>query len=541
MASQILLIAGGLGLFLFGMLVLTDALRQMSSRQVRRVISRFTTSPFTGAVAGAVTTALTQSSSATLVTVIGFVGAGIMTFPQAIGVIYGANIGSTMTGWIVAVIGLKFKLGDVAMPLLLAAVLLHLIGKGRLSRVGLLLAGFSIVFIGLDMMQEAVNGAEAWLTPDRLPGDSLVGRLWLVAAGLLLTVVIQSSGAGMAAVLVLLSVGSVSLSQAVALVIGMNVGTTFTGILAALGGSRDMKRTALAHTTFNVIIGTLAFASMGFAVPALVALMPGDGPTALVVFHTALNMIGMLLMLPVTKPFARLIERLIPGGGPSLTATLQTQLLSDPQASMDATLACANAIASELFGTLGTNLHPEVRRISSAAATLRVEQALDDARDYLAKIQIPRDDDHARNRYSALLHMIDHLGRMAHQLMDEAHMEPLLGDPILRRPARVLGAAARRAAIRGAGIGPAKMERLERLISGRTARLRRSALLREHVGLVSVTGVFELTASMRWLQRTAHNAARVLYYRELASSDQPDRPLAERLEIAQTEDPNAEL
>lgn len=538
MTAQILLLAGGLGLFLFGMLVLTDALRQMSSRQVRGVISRFTKSPLTGAMAGALTTALTQSSSATLVTVIGFVGAGMMTFAQAIGVIYGANIGSTMMGWIVAVVGLKFQLGAVAMPLLLLSVLLHLVGKGRLSRIGLMLAGFSIVFIGLDMMQQAVDGAETWLTPDRLPPDTLGGRLWLVAAGLVLTVVIQSSGAGMAAVLVLLSVGSVTLAQAVALVIGMNVGTTFTGILASLGGSRDMKRTALAHTSFNVIIGTLAFVSMGFAVPLLAALLPGDGPTALVVFHTALNVIGMLLMLPFTKPFAHLIERLIPGGGPSLTAALQTQLLSDPQASMDATLTCAHAIAGELFGTLGTNLHPESRTIHSAAPTLRLEQALDDARDYLARIQIPADDADARNRYAALLHMIDHLGRMAHQLMDEAHMAPLLGDPVLRRPARVLGAAARRASIEGTGMNAAKMARLEQLIKGRTAKLRRSALLREHVGLVSVTGVFELTASMRWLQRTAHNAARILHYREQASSDTPERSLADRLQVQEHDAPN---
>ncbi|MCB1406711.1 MAG: Na/Pi symporter [Rhodobacteraceae bacterium] len=519
MTSQLLLLAGGLGLFLFGMLALTDALRQMASRQVRQVISRFTTSPLTGAVAGAATTALTQSSSATLVTVIGFVGAGMMTFPQAIGVIYGANIGSTMTGWIVAVVGLKFKLAAVAMPLLLAAVLLHLVGKGRLSRIGMMLAGFSIVFIGLDMMQEAVSGAETWLTPDRLPPDTLGGRLWLVAAGLVLTVVIQSSGAGMAAVLVLLAAGSMTLAQAVAMVIGMNVGTTFTGILAALGGSRDMKRTALAHTAFNVIIGALAFVSMGVAVPILAALMPDDGPTALVVFHTGLNVAGMLLMIPVTRPFAHLIERLIPGGEPSLTEPLHTRLLSDPQAAMDATLSCANGIAGALFATLGTNLHPAARQIHSAAPTQRLEQALEDARDYLAQVQIPADDTPARARYSALLHLLDHLGRMAQQLMDEAHMTPLLGDPVLRRPARVLGAAARRASIRGTGMDAEKMERLERLIAGRTATLRRSALLREHVGLVSVAGVFELTASMRWMHRTAHNMARILHYRRLAASD----------------------
>ncbi|WP_323035256.1 Na/Pi symporter [Pararhodobacter sp.] len=537
MTAQILLLSGGLGLFLFGMLVLTDALRQLSSRQVRGVISRFTKSPLTGAVAGALTTALTQSSSATLVTVIGFVGAGMMTFAQAIGVIYGANIGSTMMGWIVAIVGLKFQLGAVAMPLLLLSVLLHLAGKGRWSRIGLMLAGFSIVFIGLDMMQQAVDGAESWLTPDRLPPDTLIGRLWLVAAGLVLTVVIQSSGAGMAAVLVLLSAGSVTLAQAVALVIGMKVGTTFTGILAALGGTADMKRTALAHTVFSALIGALGFVSMGFVVPVLSSLMPAEDPLVLVVFFTALSVVAMLLMLPVTEPFARMIGRLIPGGGPSLTAALHTHLLRDPQAAMDATLSSANAIAGALFATLGTNLHPEARTIHSAAPTLRLEQALDEVREYLARIQIPADDPQARNRYAALLHLIDHLGRLAHQLMAEAHMMPLLGDPVLRRPARALGAAARRASIEGAGMNAAEMQRLEQLIKGRTATLRRSALMRERVGLVSAAGVFDLTASMRWLHRTAHNAARILHYREQAASETPEQSLADRLEVHDDETP----
>lgn len=538
MTAQVLLLAGGLGLFLFGMLALTDALRHMASRQVRGLISRFTTSPLTGALTGAATTALTQSSSATLVTVIGFVGAGMMTFAQAIGVIYGANIGSTMTGWIVAVVGLKFKLGAVAMPLLLASVLLHLIGKGRLSRIGMMLAGFSIVFIGLDMMQDAVGGAESWLTPERLPPDTLGGRLWLVAAGLVLTVVIQSSGAGMAAVLVLLAADSVTLVQAVALVIGMRVGTTFTGILAALGGTADMKRTALAHTAFSVLIGVLGFLSMGFVVPVLSSLMPADDPMVLMVFFTALSVAGMLLMLPLTEPFAKRIERLIPGSGPPLTAALHSHLLRDPQAAMDATLSSANAIAGELFATLGTNLHPETRTIHSAPPTLRLEQALDDVRDYLARIQIPADDTDARNRYAALLHLVDHLGRLAQQLMDEARMTPLQDDPVLQRPARVLGAAARRASIEGTGMNADKMARLARLIKGRTATLRRSALIRERVGLVSATGVFDLTASMRWLQRTAHNAARILHYREQASSDTPERSVAERLQAPDQDTPN---
>lgn len=530
MTADFLALAGGIGLFLLGMQVMTDGLRHLANRQMRAILARFTTSPLTGTLTGAATTAVIQSSSATMVTVIGFVGAGLMTFPQALGVIYGANIGTTMTAWIVALVGLKLKLGAVALPLLLAAVLARTVLGGAWARAALALAGFSLIFIGLDMMQEAARGFESLLTADRLPADTLAGRLWLVAAGAVITIVIQSSSAGVSAALVLVASGAMGLEQAAAMVIGMNVGTTFTALLAALGGSRDMYRTATAHLTYNLVTAIATFAFLGWIVRLVDGFSGGDPATALVLFHTVFNVLGAVLFLPLTPGFARLIERLIPGTDTSLTRALDPALLGDPAAALDAAQAGADAIAQSLLATLGRALSPEGADMRPSASVLAVEPALDEMRDYLAGISIAPDQPHLMNRYSALLHQVDHLGRLAARLMQDDRLPALHRDPMMRRPAMALGAAARRAAFSANAISAEQLDRLTGLIAGRIGRLRRSALLREHVGLVSVPGVFELTDAMRWLQRTAHNVTRVLHYREIADHSEPPKPLAERLQ-----------
>ena len=214
MTEEILILLGGIGLFRFGMLTMTGALKQLASRQARAVLARFTRSPLTGVLTGFVTTAAIQSSGATLVTTIGFVGAGLLTFPQALGIVFGANIGSTVTGWMVAILGLKLKLGTLALPLLFGASLLMMLPEGRVRRIAAALAGFSLLFIGLDMLQTAMAGVNGWIGPESLPADTLIGRAQLVALGAVVTVIVQSSSAGVATTLVLLTAGLVSFPQA---------------------------------------------------------------------------------------------------------------------------------------------------------------------------------------------------------------------------------------------------------------------------------------------------------------------------------------
>ena len=526
MAAEFLALTGGVGLFLLGMQIMTEALRALASRHLRAFLERFTTSPLTGALTGVASTVVIQSSTATMVTVIGFVGVGLMTFPQAIGVIYGANVGTTFTGWLVALLGLKLSLGVIALPLLLVSVLVMLLGHGRAARIGRALTGFALMFIGLDMMKGAVDGLEATVLAANLPGDGLRGRVLLVLIGAAVTVAIQSSSAALAATLVLLASGAITLGQGAALVIGMNLGTTGTALLVTIGGSRDMLRTAVAHATYNLATGLAVFALLGVMLPPLSRVFAPDDPLALVVFHTVFNVAGMIIMLPLTAPFARVIEWLVPGRAGNLTDVLDPRLLDDPGAAMDAARSAALAIMRAEFAAAGAYLHPIPGR-PPAPRIDALQGAMEDLQRYLARLHVSQEDPAAAKRYAALLHMVDHMTRFADQMHQEDLLPPLLADPGLRRPALAFGAALRRHA-GDAPPAPERMTRLTALISGRAKKLRRSALLREHVGLVSVPQVFELTDAMRWLQRTAHNADRCLYHAQIAAHAPMEPPPAPR-------------
>lgn len=517
MQATIFNLLGGIGLYLFGMHVMTDALRQLASRRTRDVLARFTTSPLSGVLTGALTTALIQSSSATMVTTIGFVGAGLLTFPQAIGIVFGANIGTTVTGWMVTLIGLKLQWGTAALPLLFAASLVQMLARGSWARVGAALAGFSLIFLGLEFMQQATTGFEHLAIFDRLPGDSLYGRLVLLALGIVVTLIVQSSGAGIAMALVLLGAGTITLPQAAAMMIGMDVGTTFKSVLATLGGSRDMRRTAMAHVVYNVATGVIAFAVLGPATRILLGLLGGDAQEALVAFHTFFNVLGVVLLLPLIHPFARLIIRLVPGDSSDLTGALDRSLLRDADAALDAAQTVADAVGVALFQTLADRLDGKDRPGALAGRIAGLEVALHDLEDFATRIAVPPGHQAAALRYSDLLHRFDHLHRLSHRAMQEDRIALLATDPLLHRPAAALAAAMRRAVSTpdGARLAP-QLARLSHLIEGRAGRLRRSVLLREHVGLVGTKDVFDLTDAMRWLSRAAHHCERIVHYRVAA-------------------------
>ncbi|WP_078485819.1 Na/Pi symporter [Solemya velesiana gill symbiont] len=193
MTDGILQALGGLVLFLLGMVVMTDGLTGIAGNMLRRALTRFTRSPLTGSLTGAGTTAVLQSSSATTVATIGFVGAGLLTFPHVVGIVFGANLGTTIIGWMVALFGFKLNLGSLALPIILAGVLLRLFAKGRLTHAGHALAGFGLIFVGIGFLQDSMSGLEGIITPEDLPSDSVTGRLLLICLGIGMTLVIQSS------------------------------------------------------------------------------------------------------------------------------------------------------------------------------------------------------------------------------------------------------------------------------------------------------------------------------------------------------------
>ncbi len=234
------------------MIVMTGGLRELAGAALRARLVSYTRSPLTGAISGATTTAILQSSSATTVAAVGFVSAGLLTFPQALGIIFGANVGTTITGWMVALLGFKLNLGLFVLPVILIGAVMRLFGNGRLSSLGYAMAGFGLLFVGINFMQQGMGNIAEFITPQDLPADTFIGRIQLVLLGMAITVVTQSSSAGVAGALTALFAGAINFEQAAAMVIGMDIGTTVTALIATIGGSVDSRRTGTSHAIYNV-------------------------------------------------------------------------------------------------------------------------------------------------------------------------------------------------------------------------------------------------------------------------------------------------
>ncbi len=420
-----LLASGGLGVFLLGMAVMTDGLKSLAHDRLRNLLRRSTHSALSGAVTGAITTALVQSSSATTVAAVGFVGAGLLTFSESLGIIYGANIGTTVTGWLVALFGFKVKLGVAAFPLILIGVLTHLFGKGRLQAAGFALAGFGLIFVGIGVLQEGMSAFSQIVTPQSFPSDTFAGRLLLVLLGVVITLVTQSSSAGVAMAITAVHAGNIALPQAAAMVIGMDIGTTATALMATIGGKIQARRTGLAHVIYNLLTGAGAFLLLPLYIWTLGQLAPNvrdsDPELALVAFHTLFNIIGVSTILPFTGKFASLIERLIPERGGSLTKRLDPQLEAYPDMAMAAVQMTCCDLTADIFRRLSSAL----RKASPGSETSLDDSiaALEETKQFLRNLRVlPKDEPLAPQRQGAF-HILDHLRRLAIRLAEKERIQ----------------------------------------------------------------------------------------------------------------------
>ncbi|TNE37110.1 MAG: Na/Pi cotransporter family protein [Alphaproteobacteria bacterium] len=430
---------GGVGLFILGMSLLTDGLRTLTGGALRRGLKRATRNRFNGVLTGLVSTAILQSSSATTVTTIGFVGAGLITFQQSLGIIFGANIGTTFTGWIVTLLGFKLDLGIVAMPMVLLGGFMRLAGRGKAQPIGLALAGFSLLFFGIEGMQSGMSGLETVLNPSTLPGDSMAGRLGLVLLGTLITVITQSSSAGVVTALAALGVGAISFPQAAAMVIGMNVGTTITAMLATIGGSTASRRTGYAHVLFNLVTGVIAFAlltPLGRLVGSGTLALLNDPLLALVTFHTAFNIVGVMLFTPITDRFAQVVIHLVPDREESLTTDLNPAVLTDSQSAIDNTTGALIRIAYALADDLLMALGQAPGRPKYTLET--IDQALQEVRDFAGQIPATTGAPLASQRRASLYHLIDHLARLSRRMRRTDRIRTIKGNDALMSFAQTL-------------------------------------------------------------------------------------------------------
>lgn len=508
---DVLAALGGVGIFLVGMLLLTEGLKGLAGKRLRSFLARFTRTPLSGAATGALTTAAIQSSSATTVAAVGFVASGLLTFPQALGVIFGANIGTTITGWMVALLGFKLDLGEVVLPLIFVGALLRLSGRPTLALSGQALAGFSLIFVGIDLMKASMAGFEGIVTPDDFPPDTFVGRLQLVAIGFAITVVTQSSSAGVAAALAALGAGAINFPQAAALVIGMDVGTTITALLASAGGGTMARRTGLAHVVYNCLTGVLALFLLGpFA--ALVAPMvaDGSGQIALVAFHTCFNALGVLLVLPVARPFARLMEWIIPDRGSALSIELDPALFAEPKLAVDA----ASHTLQKLSTAMSDNLCREIGEPCPATEHRferdEIETALLDLQHYVENIPAPAGNTELLATVASNLHALDHLFRLHFRCSQSDRIATLGTSRKLRRLKGVLGgAAAKHARPQDGQSAQDSLNRLRKLFR-KQREATRSRLFDAAVSdQIADEDALSQAEAMRWLHRVTYHLWRI--------------------------------
>ena len=253
---QIFTLLGALGMFLYGMNLMSSGLQKSAGDRLRTLLSAMTSNPFKGVLTGLSITSIIQSSSATTVMVVSFVNAGLLTLAQAIGVIMGANIGTTVTAWLVSWLGFKSDISILAVPLMLFGFLFSNSKKNQRKNIGELIVGFSLLFLGLSFMKESVP--DLGQTPEVLEfvkawsGHGFGSVLIFFALGTILTLILQSSSATMAITLIMLSMGWIPFDMACAMVLGENIGTTITANIAAAVANTQAKRAAMSHTIFNV-------------------------------------------------------------------------------------------------------------------------------------------------------------------------------------------------------------------------------------------------------------------------------------------------
>jgi len=303
----------GLGIFLFGMFLLEDGVRSLSGKAFKRMIRLYTDGRLRSIGSGMLTTAILQSSSAVSLMVLAFVGAGVLSMENAIGVILGSNIGTTLTAWIVATLGFKIKIETFALPFI-AIGGLGLIMQGsdsRLFQFCRLAMGFGFLFLGLDFMKGSVEHFARSFDLSHLHEYGLAFYLLL---GIVMTGLMHSSAASIAIALTALHSGLITFAMGTAIVIGANVGTTITVLLGSLGGIAPKKRVAMSHLVFNVVTAAVAFLGLKYLI-GLVQLFVdtvGNSLIALALFHTLFNVLGVILFFPFVGLLARSLLRLFP-------------------------------------------------------------------------------------------------------------------------------------------------------------------------------------------------------------------------------------
>lgn len=381
---------GGVGLFLIGMTLMTESLKALSGETLKSWLTRFTQTPIKATSSGIGLTLLMHSSTATILATIGFVSAGVLNFSQALGVVIGANIGTTSTAWLVALLGLKFSIATVALPLIGLGAIVKLLFKGRMGMLGFAVAGFGLMFFGIDLLQVAMSGVATQVDFSIFSYHSLAAKLLLVLIGFIMTVLLQSSTAAITTTLAALATGAIDLQQSLLLVIGQNMGSVSIILLSVIGASINAKRIAAANVIFNLISGILAFVILIplFLWLARVEIMGRHWDAVIVVaaFHTAFSLFGAMLILPYIEQLQRLICRMLPSDRPEMLRYLDQASFAVPSLAIASAQHVVYASLAQIFELLHQALQNGV--LVPASQLQQLDEQIQALEQYLDKLPV---------------------------------------------------------------------------------------------------------------------------------------------------------
>lgn len=381
--------AGGLGLFLLAVAMITDGLKLAAGNALRDILARYTSTPLRGVTSGFLVTGMVQSSSAVTIATIGFVNAGLLELGQALGILYGAAIGTTVTGWLVTAVGFQFKVSTLAYPLLGVGMLARLVGPStRAGAVGEAVAGFGLFFLAIEVLRTAFGEVASPLDFASLSPQSPLGLAGFLGVGFLTTLFTQSSSAAVAVTLTAATSGVVDLAGGGAMIIGATVATTSTSALAVIRATPNARRVAAAHVAINSTNAAVGF----LLLPVLLWLLSTTGDplglrtspaAALAAFHTLFTAIGVILQWPATERMTRFLARhfLTPGEQLGRPQHLDSTVLFSPVLALDAFVLELQRMAelsrTHVAGALAPDAAPQRTRREQHEGLTRLVSAVE--------------------------------------------------------------------------------------------------------------------------------------------------------------------
>ena len=535
---NVLTLIGGLSIFLFGMSIMSQALERRAGRQLRSVLERLTTGKLAGLLTGLGVTAVIQSSSATTVMVVGFVNSGLMTLKQAINIIMGANIGTTVTAWILSLAGIDsgnifvqfLKPASFTPVLALIGIIFYMFLKDAKKKdTGLILLGFATLMFGMDTMSGAVSGLRdvpAFQQLFVLFKNPALG----VLAGAALTAVIQSSSASVGILQALADTGQVSYGAAIPIIMGQNIGTCVTAMLSSVGANKNARRAALVHLSFNVI-GTAVWLTVFCLLRVLLRpalLDEGTSRLGIAVAHSVFNILCTLLMLPLSGALERLVTVLVPDDRrPETFSELDERLFATPSVALERCQAVASHMVETAVSALKDALEVLAEYAPETAAGVREKEAETDHDEdllgtYLVKLSARRISEPDSREAAKLLKLIGDFERIADHAVNLVESAEELRDKDLHltdaasKELAVLSAAVSdildlslTAFLRNDLTAAARVEPLEQVIDRLKERLRTRHILRLQKGGCTIDAGFAWLDLLTDLERTADHCSNI--------------------------------